>query len=85
MSDTKEIEVEIGSNDSVVIEKLFGSLIFSSLRVTADVYRECWIIERMTTLPCPDPDHPHESDQYSLWVEWCTIPAQFEWEFKDDR
>lgn len=79
----KEIVVEIGSNDSVTMCKGFGSMAFMNLRITPDVSSCSWIIERSTVLPCADPEEK-ESDSWVSWVEWCRIPAQFDWEFRRD-
>lgn len=66
MSNTKTIE--IGTQDTVVIDKLFGPTIFANLRITADFDRG-WVIEREWI-----------SGGY---IEWCVIPAQIEQEFTD--
>lgn len=85
MNQDEDKRIEIASGQSVVIDKLFGSTVFMDLRITANLQRCCWVIERMTILPCPDPAYPKDSDQYPTWVEWCTIPAQFDWEFRNDH
>lgn len=56
--------------DTVVIDKMFGPLIFADLRVTADTARGCWVIERQWVA----------TDE---WVEWTTIPAQLDAEFRE--
>lgn len=62
-------KIEIGSGDRVTIDKLFGPTIFANLRITADIDRGCWVIER---------------DWISGgFIEWCTIPNQIEEEFKE--
>lgn len=74
MNEGKETKtVEIGSMDTVVIDKLFGPTIFADLRITADSDRGCWVIERMWI-------------NKGEFIEWCTIPCQIEKEFeeKDD-
>lgn len=63
-------QVEIGSGDTVSIDKLFGPTIFSPIRITADLNRQCWVIERMWI-------------NTGTYIEWCTIPNQFEEEFQD--
>lgn len=62
---------EIGSNDTVVIDKLYGPLIMANLRITACAEECCWIIER-------------EWIETSKYIEWCRIPAQLEEEFNKD-
>ncbi len=63
-------KVEIGSNDTVEIDKLFGPTIFADLRITADVDRG-WVIERLWI-------------KTGRYVEWCCIPAQIEEEFTEE-
>jgi len=63
-------EVEIGSGQSVIIDKLFGPHIFANLRITADTQRGCWVIER-------------EWIASGTYIEWCTIPDQLAEEFTD--
>lgn len=77
---TEEIKIEIGIH-SVVIEKLFGPMIFMDLKITP-VPADCsWKIERLTLMPTGNDQQPHEP----TWIEFCRIPGQFEWEFlKDD-
>lgn len=62
--------VEISSNDSVIIEKMFGPHIFTNLRITADTTRGCWVIERQWA-------------STSKYIEWITIPDQIDAEFED--
>ena len=64
----KEKTLEIGSNDTVTIDKMFGPTIFADLRITADCERG-WVIER-------------EWIENGEWIEWCVIPAQIEQEFR---
>jgi hypothetical protein len=63
-------KIEIGSFDTVTIDKLFGPTIFANLRITADPDRG-WVIERKWI-------------QNGQFVEWCVIPAQIEQEFNED-
>ena len=63
-------EVEIGSGQSVTIDKLFGPMIFANLRVTANTERGEWVIER-------------EWIGSGRYIEWCSIPAQIDEEFKE--
>jgi len=67
----EEHKIEIGSGDSVIIDKLFGPTVFADLKITADYTRGCWVIERMWI-------------KDGKWIEWCTIPSQIEQEFSDD-
>ena len=59
--------VEIGSDETLTIEKMFGPTIFADLRITADCKRG-WVIERQWI-------------GNSEWIEWCVIPAQIASEF----
>jgi hypothetical protein len=67
----KEITVEIGCGDKVTVNKLFGPLIFTNLRITADFESCSWIIERQWI----------ENGNY---IEWCRIPGQYDEEFRKD-
>lgn len=60
---------ELGSNQTVVIDKAFGPTIFANLRITADCERG-WVIERLWI-------------KDNKWVEWCIIPAQINEEFSE--
>lgn len=66
----KEIPIEVGYQ-SVVINKMFGPLIFSSLRITADPKTNTWVVER-------------EIIKTGDWVEWVSIPGQIDIEFNQD-
>lgn len=68
---SKTHRLEIGSSDVVEIEKLFGPTVFADLRITADVKRGGWVIERMWIAK-------------GEFVEWCVIPAQIDQEFPND-
>lgn len=61
--------IEMGC-DSIVLDKMFGPLIFSALRVRADYDRKAWVIERQWV-------------KTNEWVEWVTIPCQIDAEFSD--
>lgn len=62
-------QLEMGSGDVIVIEKLFGPTIMSDLRITADVEKG-WIIERRWI-------------GTGQWIEWCTLPGQIDAEFNE--
>jgi hypothetical protein len=49
-----EVVIEL-AGQSVILDKLFGPMIFHNLRITPDPKDCCWVIERETYLPCPDP------------------------------
>lgn len=76
----KEIKVEIGGQ-SVIIQKLFGPMIFMELRITAVTENCTWKIERLTLMPTHDEQQPQEH----IWIEFCRIPGQFDWEFLKDE
>lgn len=63
----KTHKVEIGSFDTVIIEKMFGPTIFADLRITASV-EHGWVIERRWA-------------ENGEWYHWCNIPSQIEQEF----
>lgn len=61
----------IGGNQEIVLDKEFGPLIFSDLRIKADLESGDWIIERMWI-------------KNGNYIEWCRIPGQYEEEFTDN-
>ena len=66
----KTHKVEIGSGDSVIIDKCFGPLVFLDLKITADFERG-WVIERYV-------------GSLNKWVEWVVIPGQLDIDFLED-
>jgi hypothetical protein len=68
-----EHKIEIGSYDSVVIDKLFGPTIFANLKVTADCNRG-WVIYRQDL-----------KDEREEWIEWCIIPNQIARDFSEEN
>lgn len=68
----KVVTVETGTNWGVVIDKLFGSLIFCNVRVTPSSTQDgaYWVIEREYFTHLPD-----GSEEIS-WQEVCRFPAQ---------
>lgn len=48
------IDVEIGSHSTVIIEKVFGPLVMTDLRVTIDPLQGEYIIERRKMFPLGD-------------------------------
>jgi len=68
--ETKIDAIEIGSGDTILIDKCYGPTIFADLKITADITRG-WVIERMWI----------KSGEF---VEWCVIPAQIEEEFTEE-
>jgi hypothetical protein len=64
---TDPATINIGCNQPIKIDKMFGPTIFMSLRITADM-QQGWVIERATGIE-------HE------YVEWCIIPAQLPIDF----
>lgn len=70
----QQTTIEIGGQQ-VIINKLFGPMVFMDLRISPDHKDCCWIIERYTIF------YKTDGSDDSRWVEWCRIPGQFEWEF----
>ncbi len=66
----KHHELEVGSGDVIVLDKLFGPAIFANLRITVDSNRG-WVIERQRM-------------DTNDWVEQCVIPAQYDGELDSD-
>ena len=52
-----------------------------NLRITPCQEDCTWKIERLTILPTGRKEEPQEH----IWVEFCRIPGQFEWEFLKDE
>lgn len=68
----KPIVAEIGVDQPVIIDKMFGPLIFTELRVTAD-YRTCeFVIERCRI----------DSGE---WLEVARIPGQLDEEYDEQH
>jgi hypothetical protein len=61
--------LQLGSGETVVLDKLFGPTIFADLRITVDTSRG-WVISRKWV-------------KTDTWIEWCVIPAQIDEEFDD--
>jgi len=79
----REVLVEIGPEDSVVIDKMYGPMVFTNLRIRPDLERNEWVIERQTILPCHDPEDPDDTFQCVRWVVWTRIPGWCDWEDSD--
>jgi len=59
--------VEIGIDEQIIIDKMYGPRIFADIRITPNLDRG-WVIERQWI-------------STGEWIEWCTIPGQFNEEF----
>lgn len=70
--ENKEFIVEVGCGDKVIVDKLFGPLIFTDIKVEADFQSSCWIISRRWI----------KTDK---WQEICRIPGQYDEEFTVDE
>lgn len=46
MSDDKITHLEIGPSDIIEIEKIYGPLVMTDLRISIDINRGEWVIER---------------------------------------
>lgn len=64
-------EIHIGGDQAIVLEKMFGPLIFWSLRITADIKSGEWIIER-------------QIGPEGTWCEWARVPGQLDTDFAPD-
>lgn len=69
MREEEEKVVETGMSP-VVVRKLYGPTVFVDLRITPDIERTEWVIERAT-----GPD--------ATFVEWVRIPGQMDLDFTD--
>jgi len=66
------IAVQVACDTPVIIEKVFGPTIFASIRISASLERDGWLIERQTG----------PGDE---WIPWVTIPAQLDMDFEDNK
>jgi hypothetical protein len=66
----RPIVAEVGVDQPVIIDKMFGPLIFAKLRVTAHFETCEWIVERQRIDSCE-------------WVEVARIPGQFDHEYDE--
>jgi hypothetical protein len=62
--------IEIGPDDVVIIDKLYGPTVFANLRVSLDLERCEWVIQRQWV-------------KTGEWIEWCRMPGQIGQEFTD--
>jgi hypothetical protein len=61
-------KIECGHPFSLIIDKMYGPLVFTDIRISTD-YANCeWVIERQWIAT-------------GEWQEWCRIPGQIEEEF----
>ena len=79
MTSDDTIVVPIGSHHSVIINKDYGPLIFTSLRITPDVDSNSWVIEREVSY------QDSEGNGFDKWVEWVRIPGWNEEEEEEIR
>lgn len=63
--------VECGSDDVILLNKLFGPMGFADLRIKADVSRGGWVIERQRM-------------RDGAWFEWAFIPGQLEDDYDEE-
>jgi hypothetical protein len=68
----KPITTEVGCGQTVVIDKMFGPLIFTCLRVTADFHSGEFVIERQRI-------------DSMEWLEVARIPGQLEEEYDEQH
>jgi len=73
-------EIDVGY-ESVTIRKMFGSLCFADLKITAIPETCSWKIERATIIPTGREEEPFDTK----WLEMCSIPAQYDWELEDGQ
>ncbi len=70
-----EIRLEVGY-EAVLIEKMFGPLIFCDLRLRADPSTCEWVIERQCGFT-----QDEQGDGPAIWREWVRIPGQLTEDF----
>jgi hypothetical protein len=70
MGSAPHVRVNIGSSQTVEIDKMYGPLIFASVRVRADASTCEWVVER-------------ETINTGDWYEVVRIPGQVDAEFAD--
>jgi hypothetical protein len=64
----REVEIQIGADGVVEIDKMYGPMVFWSLRVSCDLATCEWVIERLM-------------GPLGEWREWTRIPGQLEADF----
>lgn len=69
-AEVETFELEIGSHQRVIIDKLYGPMVFAELRITPDTATCQWVIERKRIDSCE-------------WVEVARIEGQFAHEFDE--
>jgi hypothetical protein len=71
LGDLEGVRVNVSCGKTVVIDKLYGPLVFADIRVRAE-HQNCeWVIERQRI-------------DTSEWIEVARIPGQIDGEFRDD-
>jgi hypothetical protein len=65
-----DVEVHVGRDGRVTVEKMYGPLAFMDIRISLDVDSVEWVVERL-------------SGADSEWHEWARIPGQLETDFED--
>lgn len=70
--DKEKKEVHLGSDETVVLNKLFGPSVFANLRITADTKTMEWVIER-------------EWINTGEYIPWMRIPGALSGEFGEDN
>jgi hypothetical protein len=82
MKDKEKILVEIGSNECVYIEKLFGPMAAEHIRVHCDTETCEWVVERLNQPEClghelysPDDEHNNKCPR-DFWEEKIRWDAQ---------
>lgn len=69
-------KLEIGSFDSVIIEKLYGPTIYCNLRITAMGADAKWLVEREKIT------QDYQGNDVTTWEKVCEIDAQESIDFR---
>lgn len=73
----KNHRIEIGSFDTVTIEKIFGPTIYCNIRITAKGVEGKWLIEREVI------NQDKDGNDVVAWEAVCEIDAQESISFRD--
>ena len=74
-SNVEQVTIETGYKH-ILLDKMFGPLIFHNLRIHADPSDGTWVIERSMGFQHED------DDAFDQWIEWVRIPGQLKQDYQ---
>jgi hypothetical protein len=69
--DDGTVELQTGAYSRIVLNKLYGPMVFCRLRITCDIDTCEWVVERQM------------GSSVGEWKEWARIPGQLESDFTE--